>query len=103
MVQSLETHWNKSFLGENEGVLNYVTSGVKNNYNIICAAPKKDNKCKVPLFTLRKEDNPNEVLASLFDAAFRASGPIPQTGSPRDYYDVGFMIRQKSEEITESK
>jgi len=83
---------------EEEGVLNYLTTGVFNNLNVICATRQYGGSCDRVLFTLSDEDNPNEVLDALFGVAYRASSPaIIKGGSPlQDYYDVTFLINQKS-------
>ncbi|NEP77658.1 MAG: hypothetical protein F6K39_05425 [Okeania sp. SIO3B3] len=83
---------------EEEGVLNYFTSGVASNSNVVCATRRYGGPCDMVLFTLRKEDKPHEVTEALFGAGYKASGPVIQSedGSPRYYYDVNFMIRQKS-------
>ncbi|GGA07050.1 COP23 domain-containing protein [Okeania sp. KiyG1] len=90
---------------EEEGVLNYLTSAVASNSNVICGTRRYGGPCNIVLFTLRDEDQPNEVLGALFGTGFKASGPLIQSedGSPRDYYDVAFMLTQKSKLTTKSR
>jgi len=90
---------------DEEGVLNYLTSGVFNDLNVICATRRYGGQCDRVLFTLSHRENPNEVLGALVGVAYRASRPAIISGgpSPRDYYDATFMINQKSRSSAESR
>ena len=90
---------------EEEGVLNYLTSGVDNKLNVICATRRYGGPCQHVLFTLRDDDKPHEVIGALFGLAHNASGILihSEDGSPQDYLDVNYMINQKSKSTTELK
>ena len=100
--QSVSQRFQKA---EEEGVLNYLTSGVVNNHNVICATRQYGGPCQRVLFTLRDDDKPNEVLGALFGNAYKASGTLIQSedGSPRYYLNVNYMIDQKSKSTPELK
>lgn len=91
---------------EDKDLLNYITSGVVNNQNVICATRKYGGPCQELLFTLRDDDKPNDVLGALLGVGSLGRGsPLIQTenGSSRIYYDIDVIIRQKSKSTTESK
>ena len=91
---------------EEKRLLNYITSGVVNKQNVICATRKYGGPCQELLFTLRDDDKPNDVLGALLGVGSLGRGsPLIQTenGSSRIYYDIDVIIRQKSKSTTESK
>jgi len=63
----------------NGGSLRYITTGTINNQNVICVAAYRDGKCRPNglILTLKSDENPTEVLKSLFDTAFKVSGGAP--------------------------
>lgn len=95
-----EKEWNEKFtpqarceiVSENfqtayeEGNLNYLVVGTKNDQSTICASriygeiPLNENKeCKYHLFTLRNEDDPNEIVNNLETMGYRSSGALIQS------------------------
>jgi len=63
----------------NVGSLRYITTGVINNQKAICIASTRGGKCRPNglVLTLEPQDNPNEVLKTLFSSAFKVSGGVP--------------------------
>ena len=91
---------------EEKGLLNYITSGVVNKQNVICATRRYGGPCQYLLFVLRDVDKPNDVLGALLGVASLGRGsPLIQTdnGSSRNYYDIDVIVLQKSKSTTESK
>lgn len=75
-----------------QGVLNFVTTGRKNNQNIICVSSEKGGACQGLLFTLKPSDNPSEVIQLMFDVAGYASSPIEQSYSSGIYIDINDLL-----------
>jgi cystathionine beta-lyase/cystathionine gamma-synthase len=74
-----------------QGVLNYLTPGFKNGSKIICASRAYGGNCDMMLFTLTKEQNPQDVIEDLMNV--RASYPIVQgTSSTQPYYSIQELI-----------
>ncbi|NET45439.1 COP23 domain-containing protein [Okeania sp. SIO2B3] len=81
-----------------QGVLNYITTGQKNNYDIICVSNELGGGClndasKGQLWTLKSEDNASEVIPKVFDVGYMGSAPLSQT----DGSDGSVIIRQGSQ------
>ena len=67
--------------------LQYITTGRKNGYNIICVAegdrlPCLNDKDQGQLWTLKPESNPNEVLAALKDRRAGGDQPLEDMSPP---------------------
>ena len=76
-----------------QGVLNYITTGKKNDYDIICVSSQLGGGClddasQGLLWTLKPEDNTNEVIPKVFDVGYMASSPLNQ--SDRSNYSSRF-------------
>jgi hypothetical protein len=63
-----------------DGRLQYLTTGRVNGLPVICAASSYGKGCDGVLFTLKAGQNPNQVLQDLMGVRNRASGPIKQLG-----------------------
>lgn len=67
-----------------QGILNYITTGQKNNYDIICVSSKFGGGClddatQGQLWTLKREDNASEVIPKVFDVGYMGSAPLEQS------------------------
>ncbi len=60
------------------GMLNYITTGVVNRQPVVCVAKSPGGSCTGVLFTLEDRDDPNQVLQELFDVRVRATA-VPIT------------------------
>ncbi len=63
-----------------DGTLQFLTTGRVNGLPVICSAQQYDGGCNGVLFTLKPGQNPNQVLQDLMSVRNRASGPIKQLG-----------------------
>jgi len=72
------------------GNLRYITTGKINNQNVICVAAYKNGQCRPNglILTLKNDENPREVLESLFETAFKVSGGKPLTRSEKVTLDL---------------
>ncbi|MBW4495275.1 MAG: COP23 domain-containing protein [Oscillatoria princeps RMCB-10] len=79
-----------------QGILGFLTSGVKNGENVLCAAKEYGAPCSQLLFTLRKEDKPRQVIDDLFGVGYRAKGPLIQSldGEPQIYIDMELLLQE---------
>ena len=77
-----------------EGRLDYITTGVSNNYDIICAAVKPGQTCNAEnqLFQVKANDDPQAVLEGL-------TGIIEGTASEPIYQNSGGKIYVSMEEL----
>lgn len=67
-----------------QGVLNYITTGQKNSYDIICVSSKLGGGClgdasQGQLWTLKSGDNASEVIPKVFDVGYMGSSPLNQS------------------------
>jgi Circadian oscillating protein COP23 len=65
----------------NQGILNYITTGRENNYDIICVSSENGGACDGLLFTLKPGESASSLIPQLFDVASLGSGPIEQSSS----------------------
>lgn len=66
----------------NQGLLNYLTTGSLNGMGVICAAINKGDSCTPNslLYTLKPGQNPTQTLRNLFNVRTYAVGPLDETG-----------------------
>lgn len=85
------------------GLLNYITSGRMSGEKVVCVAKEYGAPCSEILFTLKPEDNANEVVKALMGVGYRARGPVIQSddGSPQIYIDINLLLNDKSREREE--
>ena len=79
------------------GKLNYLTTGIMNNQQVVCVADRKGGDCTGLLFTLKRGSNPNQVLNSLLAVRVRASGPLNESTS-RVYIEMSEYLKQAAVE-----
>jgi Circadian oscillating protein COP23 len=79
------------------GQLNYLTTGIMNNQQVICVADREGGDCTGLLFTLKRGSEPSQVLNSLLAVRVRASGPLNESTS-RVYIDMSEYLKQASVE-----
>lgn len=84
-----------------DGVLNYLTTGLMNGQKVLCAASRYGDTCSHLLLTLRPEDNASQVIENLRQMGYTASGPIVQSGdiSSHVYVDVNQLLREKAADV----
>jgi len=71
----------------NQGILNFVTTGIVNNQPVVCVASEMGGPCQGVLFTLKPGQNAPRTIQQLFDVRVGASGPLFESGS-REYIDM---------------
>lgn len=77
--------------------LNYLTTGMMNNQQVICVADREGGDCTGLLFTLKRGSDPSQVLNNLLAVRVRASGPLNESTS-RVYIDMSEYLKQASVE-----
>ena len=87
------------------GNLEFITHGQKNGYPIICATNVANGPCVVQLFTLKAGDDPEAVLAEIFDIrggltsrVLEQKRPLVSTYNDRSYYNVDEMMKSAQED-----
>ncbi len=87
------------------GNLEFITHGQKNGYPIICATNVANGPCVVQLFTLKAEDDPEAVLAEIFDIrggltsrVLEQKRPLVSTYNDRSYYNVDEIMKSAQED-----
>ena len=78
-----------------DGRLNYLTTGVNNSYDIICAAIEIGQPCKPEdqLFQVKATDKPQAVLKALTGIIEgTTSKPIYQNGGGRTYVSIEELV-----------
>ena len=81
------------------GVLNYLTTGVKNHQKVLCAAQRYgETSCYFDLYTIvEKDDNTvNKVIENLQELGFGVGGPVIQSsdGSSPIFIDMYRLLRE---------
>jgi hypothetical protein len=71
----------------NQGILNFLTTGIVNRQPVICVASVMGGPCTGVLFTLRPGQNATRVIQQLFDVRAGASGPLLES-EERIYIDM---------------
>lgn len=66
---------NRLQLAQEQGILNYLTIGQKDGENSICASSTPAGLCELELFSLRPNQDPNQVLQELMDVNSGLSKP----------------------------
>jgi hypothetical protein len=81
-----------------KGLLNYMTTGIMRNQQVVCAASRYGGSCSHLLFTLRPEQDAGEALQALFDIGTQARGPIAESedASPEIYIDMNLLRRDET-------
>ncbi|MGB3266096.1 MAG: COP23 domain-containing protein [Microcoleus sp.] len=77
--------------------LNYLTTGIMNNQQVVCVANGEGGNCTGLLFTLKPGSEPNQVLKNLLAVRVRASGPLNESAS-RVYIDMSEYLQQAAVE-----
>ena len=77
--------------------LNYLTTGIMSNQQVVCVADREGGDCTGLLFTLKRGSDPSQVLKSLLAVRVRASGPLNESTS-RVYIDMSEYLKQASVE-----
>ncbi|MGL5063786.1 MAG: COP23 domain-containing protein [Microcoleus sp.] len=80
--------------------LNYLTTGMMNNQQVVCIADREGGNCTGLLFTLKPGSNANQVLSSLLAVRVRASAPLNESTS-RVYINITEYLQEAAAE-TES-
>ncbi|NEP09382.1 MAG: hypothetical protein F6K14_03920 [Symploca sp. SIO2C1] len=74
------------------GVLNYITTGIVNNQPVVCVANIYGGPCQGILFTLKRGQDASRVVQQLFDIRTGATGgPLHESGS-RVYLDLNQYV-----------
>lgn len=81
-----------------QGTLNFLTTGIKNNLPVVCVAQTKGGACQDLLFTLKPGANPGLTLKRLMDVKSRAAGPLNES-SERVYIDMNDFLANAPVEV----
>ncbi|NEP57423.1 MAG: hypothetical protein F6K31_10415 [Symploca sp. SIO2G7] len=74
------------------GVLNYITTGIFNNQPVVCVANTYGGPCQGVLFTLKRGQDASRVVQQLFDLRANPNEePLRESGS-RVYFDLNQYI-----------
>jgi hypothetical protein len=71
----------------NQGILNFVTTGVVNNQPVVCVASTMGGSCTGVLFTLKPGQSATRTIQQLFDVRAGAAGPLYES-QERIYVDM---------------
>ncbi len=71
----------------NQGILNFVTTGVVNNQPVVCVASTMGGACTEVLFTLKPGQSATRTIQQLFDVRAGAAGPLYES-EERIYVDM---------------
>lgn len=77
----------------NQGVLNYITTGIENGQAVVCVSGTDGGACNGTLFTLKSEASTSRVIQHLFDVAYAGVAPLEESSSsPRIYIDIRKLL-----------
>ncbi len=77
----------------NNGLLNFITTGMENRQPVVCVSSAYGGPCKMTLWTLKPSDNASEVIQKLWQGAY-ATGPLSQSsGGSQIYIDMKEFLR----------
>lgn len=81
----------------NTGSLDYITAGIVNGYQVVCAT-SAGGSCTTSnvLFTLKRDANAAETLQALFDVRDLGSGPLYES-SGRTYINMNQLLETDSQ------
>jgi len=72
-----------------DGLLKYLSPGYMSGYPVVCATEEFGGGCDKMLFTLRKNDNPEEAIESLLSIGYQVKSPLVQdNGEVKKYYSI---------------
>lgn len=74
-----------------DGTLNFLTTGRKNGYPVVCVALYKGGACTNDLFTLKPGSNPGRTLRQLMAVRTGSTGPLNESAA-REYIDVKDLL-----------
>ncbi len=72
----------------NDGTLNYLTTGVMNQQNVICAAKVQGGPCTGVLFTLKPNSNPDQTLKRLLSIRDRTTNMVLNETAEKVYINL---------------
>lgn len=85
-----------------DGTLNYLTTGVVNQQNVICAAQVENGSCVGVLFTLKPNSDPGRTLERLLSVRDRAPNAVLNEGAPRVYISLKDFLETAPVETDQS-
>jgi hypothetical protein len=77
----------------NQGILNYVTTGVVNNEPVVCVATEIGGPCRGILYTLKSKQDASRTIQQLFDVRAGVSGPVYES-EDQSYFDLSPYTRE---------
>jgi len=72
--------------------LNYITTGRKNGYPVVCLARSLNGACSGILFTVKSGGDARRKLELLESVRIRVSGPLDES-TGRNYFDILEFVR----------
>ena len=81
------------------GYLGSITGGFWKGNKVICATKVAGGRCLQTLFTIKPNDDPDQVIKQLINVAAQAkSTPVPQSnGTTRNYYSMEDILKTLEE------
>jgi hypothetical protein len=76
----------------NDGTLNYLTTGVVNQQNVICAAKVQGGSCTGVLFTLKPNSNPDQTLKRLLSIRDRTTNIVLNETAEKVYVNMNDFL-----------
>jgi Circadian oscillating protein COP23 len=76
----------------NNGMLNYLTTGIVNQQPVICAAQQENGPCAGVLFTLKPNSDSGRTLQRLLSIRDRAPGMVLNESAPQVYINMADFL-----------
>lgn len=77
------------------GVLNYITTDIKNGQKVLCAANRYGDPCSYLLLTLRPDDDAGKAIEDLSQVGSVVGAPTNHSdGSPKVFIDTSKLLRE---------
>jgi len=78
-----------------QGILNYITTGRENHERVICVSREEGGPCEGTLWTLRKDDDADELIDQLLKLSYASGVPFAQNagGYSQVYIEMDNILR----------
>ncbi|MGK7901039.1 MAG: COP23 domain-containing protein [Hormoscilla sp.] len=78
-----------------QGILNYITTGRDNDERVICVSKEEGGRCHGTLWTLKKDDDADELIDRLLQLSYASGVPFAQNsdGYSQVYIEIDNILR----------
>lgn len=78
-----------------QGILNYITTGRENHEPVICVSREEGGRCQGTLWTLKKDDDADELIDRLLQLSHASGAPFSQNsgGYSQVYIEIDKILR----------